>query len=68
MTKITMIGLVLIVGVMIFGHAVPSCQPICNYAIGSIATICGLHSIGRGVEDGMTKFKAVATNGKDKKK
>lgn len=64
MTKITLLGLLLVVCITVFGQFFQDCQSVCNYAIGAIATICGLHNIGRGVEDGMTKFKSVSNGTK----
>ena len=67
MTKITIIGLVMVAVLAVGSQVFPTCAEIFATAIGAVAAITGLHNIGRGVEDGLTKFKAVA-NGKDKNK
>ena len=63
MTKITIIGLTMVCLLSVAGQLFPGCSDIITAAIGAVAAITGLHNIGRGVEDGMTKFKAVS-NGK----
>ena len=64
MTNITFIGLALIVCLTVLANIVPGCADVAKAAIGAVAAITGLHNIGRGVEDGMTKFKAVANGNK----
>ena len=65
MTKITIIGLCLVSILTILGQIFPDCTDTVRAAIAAVAAITGLHNIGRGVEDGLTKFKAVS-NGKGK--
>ena len=64
MTKITIIGLVMVAILAVAGQMFPGCEKVITAAIGAVAAITGLHNIGRGVEDGMTKFKAVANGNK----
>lgn len=68
MTKITLIGIALCSIFAVVGMILPGYTKYIGWATAAIAGIVSIHNVSRGFEDGLTKFKAVAFNGKDKKK
>jgi hypothetical protein len=61
MTKISLIGLAMISIIAVILAFKPELCDVLAPVVGGITAITGVHSIGRGFEDGMTKFKGVAT-------